>query len=273
MNRAVPALVACCFAWTAPAAVRQQEGRAIYLVDDKPFFVDSATFAYYDYPKDLWVARLVRLKSMGFNTVQVPRPSGSGVDLPEVLRLARQLGLRVWLEGHATAPELQPFWSSRGGPILEDLAGIHAPWFPALDGASASRRLLHAADLASLQQLIRKQSARGRFPPLVSAFDAGWSAVEEGPLRPSDPSNYLLATRELLAAGAKALNCSAVAETSRSSGAKAAQVGQISGDASVRLIGISRACRAGRLRLRSRRRRRVRGSVTANTPATGRSSL
>ncbi|MBI3665208.1 MAG: beta-galactosidase [Acidobacteria bacterium] len=214
----VAALLAGWLGGAIAAAVRREEGRAVYLVDDKPFFVYSATFVYYDYPKDLWPARLVRLKGMGFNTVQIPPrredPPGEAGDrdLIDLLRLARRLGLRVWLDGETAAPELQAFWSSRGGPILEDLAGIHASWFPPVGSSPAIPRLLGPADLVSLQQLIKRQAARGRFPPLVSAFDAGWPAGEEGRLRPSDASNYLLATRLLLADGAKVLNCAAVLE-------------------------------------------------------------
>src|SRR5262245_26316649 len=90
---------------------------------EKPFFIYSATFAFYDYPRDLWPAHLVRLKGMGFNTIFVPLSSdGETLRLIEAVRLARQLGLRVWLSTEAPPPELEPFTASRGGPILENVA-------------------------------------------------------------------------------------------------------------------------------------------------------
>ena len=204
----------------SPSAVRQVEGRPVYFAGDKPFFVYSATFAYEQYPRDLWPGHMVRLKRMGFNTLQVPvRSDGSTSDLQEVLRLGRQLGFRIWLDrsamvaaGAAAAPsdsasgDELPF--ARGGAVLDGLDGKPAAWFPAPEAAPASKRLLYPADFASLRRLIPKPPQL----PVVTAHDAGWSAGEDVRARPADPSNYLLAMRELLATGVKALNCSAVLE-------------------------------------------------------------
>lgn len=164
----------------------------------EPSFVYSATFAYQDHPKDLWPARLAQLKAMGFNAVQIPPSHDS--DLPELLRLARQMGLRVWVERGSPGPELEPYLGSRGGPILDDLSGKIARWFP-----SEERRFLYASDFASLRRLLQKEA-------VVSSLDAGWPAGDDLRARPSDPSNYLFAFREAMAAGAKAVNCSAVVE-------------------------------------------------------------
>ncbi len=68
----------------------------------EPGLVFSATFAYQDYPKDLWRARLARLKALGFNAVEVPPADHANPDRAEALRLARQAGLRI-LE-HPPAP-------------------------------------------------------------------------------------------------------------------------------------------------------------------------
>ena len=142
---------------------------------EKPVFVYSATFDYRDLPRDLWADRLVRLKSMGFNAVQAP--GAEDRDRFELLRLARQLGLQVF----------------------EDPEGKAVSWFP----AEPKGRLLAPADFTTLRRL---------HPAIVSPFDAGWTAADDVRARPSDASNYLLATRELLAAGVKALNCTAVIE-------------------------------------------------------------
>ncbi|MBI3694969.1 MAG: DUF1926 domain-containing protein [Acidobacteria bacterium] len=142
---------------------------------DRPVFLYSATFDYRDLPKDLWADRLVQLKSMGFNAVQAVGEQGR--DRLELLRLTRQLGLQVF----------------------EDPEGKAVPWFP----AEPKGRLLAPADFTAVRRL---------HPVLISPFDAGWTAGDDIRARPSDPSNYLLATRELLAAGVKALNCVAVIE-------------------------------------------------------------
>lgn len=106
---------------------------------DKPGFIYSASFPHRDIPKDLWPARLVTLKSMGFNAVQVSAAEGEDArEVIEILRLARQLGLRVWWGGSALPPELQPFAVSRGGPVLEELPGKSADW----RGAAGARALL-----------------------------------------------------------------------------------------------------------------------------------
>ncbi len=203
------------------------------LAAGKTPFVYSATFPYQDVPKDLWPERLVRLKGMGFNTVQIPLPDGrgsvsgsgsasgsearpAGSGLLDLLRLARQLGLHVWLDGGELTPELQPFAASRGGPILDDLPGGRLSWFPAEE---TQRRLLLPADFTALRRRLPKQ---GKPPPWIWAFDAGWTAGSDVRARPSDPSNYLLASRELLAAGVKGLNCSAVVEERTPSGREAA---------------------------------------------------
>jgi hypothetical protein len=84
-------------------------------------FLYSATFAYQEYPKDLWPEELVRLKAIGFNTLRVA--PGSPADVVELARLARRLGLQVWVEPAAPAPELEPFRPARGGPLLDPPAG------------------------------------------------------------------------------------------------------------------------------------------------------
>ncbi|HYM10455.1 MAG TPA: hypothetical protein VEU62_06975 [Bryobacterales bacterium] len=181
---------------------------------EKPFFVYSATFPYQDLPRDLWAERLAQLKAMGFNTVQVP-PVLAGKDGGEgdppligVLRLARQLGLRVWMDG-GEWPEMERFAASRGGPLLDDRKGRRLTWFPAEEKAAAQKQLLYLADFAAVRRLALRP---GKLPAIVPAFDAGWTAGDDVQARPSDPSNYLLAARELLADGVKALNCWAVVE-------------------------------------------------------------
>ncbi len=194
------------------AAVREQDGRPVYFLDGKPFFVYSATFTYWDYPPDLWPDLLVRLKGLGFNTLQIPAAPAGGTGLLELLRLVRRLNLHVWIEDASDAPELEPFRGARGGPILDDLTGHAATWFPAEDATAGQQRFLHATDFTSLRRLLEGQSKRRDFPPLLSAFDAGWPAAGDLHPRPSEPSNHLLAFRETLLAGAKVLNCPALVE-------------------------------------------------------------
>lgn len=163
--------------------------------------VYSASFPYWDCPPDLWAARLVSLKAMGFNAVQIPGRNPERQqdrDAAEFVRLARQAGLRVWLEREAPDPALDPYRGSRGGPILDELGGRGEVWFPA-----GEHRLLAASDLILLRRLVRKQE-------ILSGFDAGWVSGQDARL--SDPSNYLLAARAAIAAGVKALNWSAVVE-------------------------------------------------------------
>ena len=87
----------------------------------EPGFIYSATFPYQEYPRDLWAGELVRLKAMGFNAVRVD--GGGAAEVTELARLARRLGLKVWLESPVQAPELEPFRAVRGGPILEKPSG------------------------------------------------------------------------------------------------------------------------------------------------------
>ncbi len=85
-----------------------------------PGLIYSAAFPYQEYPKDLWPEELVRLKELGFNTVQV-QPGRAG-EVVELARAARRLGLQVWLDPPAAWPELEPFRAARGGPVLESPA-------------------------------------------------------------------------------------------------------------------------------------------------------
>ena len=194
--RRLAALLTLLAAAAFAAIVRQPDGRPIYVLDGKPFFVYSATFTYWDYPQDLWPELLVRLKRLGFNTIQIPAPPAAGSGLGEVLRLARRLGLRVWIENAIEGPEIEPFRGARGGPILDDLGGHSAAWFPAEAAAASQRRFLYAADFTALRRLLERQSTRRDFPALLSSFDAGWPATGDLHPRPSEPSNHLLAFRE-----------------------------------------------------------------------------
>src|ERR1051326_3366903 len=157
-------IVAILFA-SAPAraGVRQIEGRPVYFSGDKPFFVYSATFAYSEYPKDLWPAQMVRLKRMGFNTLQVPVAAGKPSDLAEVLRLAKQLGFRVWLgngaaSGHTSGESSETASSvarisGEGAAILDGIAPSFPKWFPAPEGAALPKRSLFPADFSGLSKL------------------------------------------------------------------------------------------------------------------------
>jgi|GEM_PF-876650 len=210
--RAVSPALLLISAGVALCAIRQVQGRPVYFAGEKPFFVHSATFAYQKYPKDLWADLLVKLKSMGFNTIQLPasqpqNENASG-DLPQVLLLARRLGFRIWFSegGSAADSEIPP--PVRGVAVLDGLDAGSLRWFPAVGDAPPSRRLLTLADVISVRRLLPRPPQM----PVVAAFDAGWSTGGDVQARPSDSSNYLLATRELLAEGVKALNCSAVLE-------------------------------------------------------------
>ncbi|HZS49853.1 MAG TPA: hypothetical protein VFA54_03265, partial [Bryobacterales bacterium] len=211
LRAASPALLLLS-AGVALAAIRQVQGRPVYFAGEKPFFVHSATFAYQQYPKDLWADLLVNLKSMGFNTVRLPVPQpqneNASRDLPQVLRLARQLGFRIWFSGGGSAADPESAAAARGVSVLGGLDGGSVRWFPAAGNAPPSKRLLTLADVIAVRRLLPRPPQM----PVVAAFDAGWSSGGDVQARPSDSSNYLLATRELLADGVKALNCSAVLE-------------------------------------------------------------
>jgi len=212
-------IVAILFA-SAPAraGVRQIEGRPVYFSGDKPFFVYSATFAYSEYPKDLWPAQMVRLKRMGFNTLQVPVAAGKPSDLAEVLRLAKQLGFRVWLgngaaSGHTSGESSETASSvarisGEGAAILDGIAPSFPKWFPAPEGAALPKRSLFPADFSGLSKLLPKSPGI----LMLSDFDAGWTAGDDVRARRSEPGNFLLAMRELLVSGVKGFNCSAVLE-------------------------------------------------------------
>jgi hypothetical protein len=211
LRAASPALLLLS-AGVALAAIRQVQGRPVYFAGEKPFFVHSATFAYQQYPKDLWPDLLVNLKNMGFNTIQLPVPQpqdeNANRNLPQVLRLARQLGFRIWFSGGGSAADSESTAAVGGVSVLGGLDAGSLRWFPAAGNAPPSKRLLTLTDVIAVRHLLPRPPRM----PVVAAFDAGWSSSGDVQARPSDSSNYLLATRELLADGVKALNCSAVLE-------------------------------------------------------------
>ena len=84
-----------------------------YWVDGKPFFESIANFNYYRLPRDRWAEELLRLKSMGINTLDIlpmwawHEPEEGALDfggrtnplrdLNYLLRLAEQMGFKVAL--------------------------------------------------------------------------------------------------------------------------------------------------------------------------------
>jgi hypothetical protein len=61
-----------------------------------PVFLYGVLFPCQEYPKDLWVEELVRLKALGFNAV---RAEGAGpADARELGRVARRVGLQLWAD-------------------------------------------------------------------------------------------------------------------------------------------------------------------------------
>ncbi len=125
----------------------------------EPVFVYSATFPYQEYPRDLWAGELVRLKAMGFNTVRLE--GGGAVEVTELARLARRLGLKVWLESPLQAPELEPFRAVRGGPILDRPPGRTARLsdpanylFAVREAWAAGVKVINCGTLAEEQRVV-----------------------------------------------------------------------------------------------------------------------
>ncbi|HTV72883.1 MAG TPA: beta-galactosidase, partial [Candidatus Acidoferrales bacterium] len=111
------------------SAIVQRDGYPVFTVDGKPFFVYGASFFYERLPRDLWRDSMVRLRSLGINTLDLYVPwnwhelsdgdfdfdghTSPRRDLHEVMRLARSFGFKIILR---PGPVIRNEWRNGGYP-------------------------------------------------------------------------------------------------------------------------------------------------------------